>query len=99
MPIPTYRIGSCLVKAEPTSSRYIRSVWQYGRMGFCNSCGTPIVVSRSFPPDSIYLSSGVCHIEDHEKWSKSSLFRQTIEDRVVCEFILKRLPVKFNLGL
>ncbi|XP_040385183.1 uncharacterized protein LOC102700851 isoform X2 [Oryza brachyantha] len=60
LPMPTYRVGSNLVRADLNliQSVLASSIWQYWQRGFCASFPLPLSVQRVLPSDAPFLQAG-----------------------------------------
>uniref|UniRef100_A0A0D9Y0H7 Putative zinc-finger domain-containing protein n=1 Tax=Leersia perrieri TaxID=77586 RepID=A0A0D9Y0H7_9ORYZ len=60
LPVPTYRIGSNLIRADLNliQSVLASSIWQYWQRGFCASFPLPLSVQRVLPSDAPCLQAG-----------------------------------------
>ncbi|XP_077216905.1 zinc finger C3H1 domain protein isoform X2 [Tasmannia lanceolata] len=77
-PVPTYQIGSNLIKADRHSSGYVLapSIWQYWQRSFCTSFSLPFSVQRSLPTNVPSLLAGDGCVEDQKSGNRlSSYFR------------------------
>ncbi|WVZ90792.1 hypothetical protein U9M48_037056 [Paspalum notatum var. saurae] len=78
LPVPTYRVGSNLIKADLnlTQSVLAGSLWQYWQRGFCASFPLPISVQRFLPSDAPSLQSGDGQIADFDRDRRLLNFRK-----------------------
>ncbi|KAJ1688631.1 hypothetical protein LUZ63_012786 [Rhynchospora breviuscula] len=70
--IPTYRIGSCLIKERPCSVQP-QGLWQYWQRGFCALFPVPVSVKRFLPidtPDLLFPEAPVARLYDEISSSK-----------------------------
>lgn len=88
--IPTYHIGSSLIKADSHLSQSVmaRSIWQYWQRGFCASFFLPFSVQRILPPDAPFLHPADGDVADDYSWNRRSLYFQTLDSSLVCWFQL-----------
>lgn len=79
--IPTYHIGSSLIKVDSHVSQSVmaRSIWQYWQRGFCASFSVPFSVQRILPPDAPFLHGGGGSVADDYSWNRRSLYFQTLD--------------------
>ncbi|XP_058109763.1 uncharacterized protein LOC131252970 isoform X3 [Magnolia sinica] len=82
VPVPTYRIGPNLIKADKQSSGYVlpHSICQYWQRDFCSSFVVPFSVLRTPPPDVPYSQAGDSCAEDHGSWNRLSLYFRSQDD-------------------
>ncbi|XXG80951.1 hypothetical protein AAC387_Pa09g1701 [Persea americana] len=76
MPVPTYRIGTSLMKADAHSygCLFARSIYQYWQWDFCTSFAVPFSVQRILPADVPSLHAGDGCIKEHGYWNSLSLY-------------------------
>jgi len=69
LPVPVYRVGSNLIKADQnlTQSVLASSLWQYWQRGFCASFPLPLSVQRVLPSDAPLLQAGDGSISDFHR--------------------------------
>ncbi|KAL5992042.1 hypothetical protein ACLOJK_012955 [Asimina triloba] len=74
VPVPTYLIGSHLIRADKKFPGYLlsRSTYPYWQQDFCASFPVPFSLLRILPSDVPSLQAG--DIEDHEIWDRPSLY-------------------------
>ncbi|KAJ4772224.1 zinc finger C3H1 domain protein [Rhynchospora pubera] len=91
--IPTYRIGSCLIKERPCSVQP-QGLWQYWQRGFCALFPVPVSVKRFLPidtPDLLFPEAPVAHLYD-EISSSNLLLEEDLPESEKC------LESAFNLS-
>lgn len=86
MPVPTYRIGTSLMKADAHSygCLFARSIYQYWQWDFCTSFAVPFSVQRILPPDVPSLHAGDGCIKEHGYWNGLSLYFHNPDKKMVC---------------
>ncbi|KAJ6804744.1 uncharacterized protein M6B38_184545 [Iris pallida] len=82
--MPTYYIGSNLIKVDPNLSQSIlaRSVWQYWQSGFCASFSVPFSVHRILPAEAPFIQTGNYPVGDDYNWNRLSLYYETLDGRM-----------------
>ncbi|KAL6846960.1 hypothetical protein ACP4OV_022813 [Aristida adscensionis] len=77
LPVPAYRVGSNLIKADPNLMQSVlaSSLWQYWQRGFCASFPLPLSVQRVLPSDAPFLQAGGGSIADFDRSRQLLNFR------------------------
>ncbi|PNT62498.1 hypothetical protein BRADI_4g04360v3 [Brachypodium distachyon] len=77
LPVPTYRVGSNLIKADLNLMQSVlaSSIWQYWQRGFCASFPLPLSVQRVLPSDAPSLQAGDGSVADFDRNRQLSNFR------------------------
>ncbi|MQL74764.1 hypothetical protein Taro_007109 [Colocasia esculenta] len=93
MSIPTYRIGSTLIKSDAQISQPVlaRSMWRYWQIGFCTSFPLPFSVQRILPPEAQILHASDIHLMDNDNWNRPSLYFPCEDSTLVLKALLRAL--------
>ncbi|XP_062203571.1 uncharacterized protein LOC133905819 [Phragmites australis] len=98
LPVPAYRVGSNLIKADLNLMQSVlaSSLWQYWQRGFCASFPLPLSVQRVLPSDAPFLQTGDGLIADFDRNRQLLNFRmldirknKIVQGSVDVEFFLE----------